>query len=243
MWPNVRYPLDFLEYKCALIISMFRSTPAERLASLMKQGKLYTVDKGEVILSTDDNRSLQMVKTGYIKRYQITNAGNTSVQSIYGPHDIFPLTYAFEILLDKSIYSGPETYYYEAMCKSELYSIEGEALMDAVSKDPMLYKDLFDVSGERFRSNIQQLENISLSVYYKRVAHQLWFYANKFSDKKGNRAKLKIPLTQQDLADVLSTTRETVSLCMSDIKKKGLIKSGKFITVINIEKLKEEAFK
>lgn len=222
---------------------MFKITPPARLASLMKKGKLYSVDKGEVVVTTDDNQTLYFVKSGYIKRYQISNAGNTYIQSVYGPYEIFPLTFAYELLLNKSIYSGPETYFYEAMCKSELYKIEGQVLVETVKKEPLVYKDLFSVAGDRFQSNIQRLENISLSVYYKRVAHQLWFYANKFSDIKGQHAKLKIPLTQQDLADVLGTTRETVSLCMSELKKKGLIKSGKFITVKNIENLKTEAFK
>ena len=183
-----------------------------------------------------------MVKTGFIKRYLITNSGGISIQSIYGPNDVFSLTFVFKLLFDKNIYGGPETYYYEALTKTSYYNLEGSLLQEAVSKDPLLYKDLLGVAGDRFNSNIQQLENISLSVYYKRVAHQLWYYANKFSERNGNVAHLTIPLTQQDLADVLSTTRETVSLCISDLKKKKLIKSGRYIVINDIEGLRDEAF-
>jgi len=221
---------------------MFRTVVADKLVNLIKEGRSYTVSKGEVILSTEDGKSLQLVKEGYIKRYQITNTGNISIQSIYGPNDIFPLTYVFKLLFNKDIYSGPDTYYYEAMCKTSLCSLDGETLVQAVYADPLLYGDLLLVASERFQSNIQQLENVSLSVYYKRVAHQLWFFANKFSDKTGDTAKIKLPLTQQDLADVLSTTRETVSLCMSELKKKKLIKTGRLIVVPSIKKLQEEAF-
>lgn len=212
------------------------------MADLIRQGRTYTVPKGEIVLSTEDNKSLQMVKEGYIKRYQITNTGNISIQSIYGPKEVFPLTYVFRLLFNKSIYSGPETYYYEAMTRTSLYSLDGGALVEAIKTDPLLYGDLLLVAADRFQSNIHQLENISLGISYTRVAHQLWFFANKFSEKKGDSAKIKIPLTQQDMADVLSTTRETVSLCMSQLRKKKLIKTGKYISVPSIEKLKLEAF-
>ena len=221
---------------------MFKASASKRLIELLSQGRLRSVAKGEVVTASDDNKSIHLICEGYIKRYQITNSGCISVQSIYGPNDIFPLTRVFKILFDKTLYLGPETQYYEAMCKTSFYELDSTVLLEAIKHDPLLHKDLLNVAGERLRSNIQQLENMSLSVYYKRVAHQLWFYANKFSDKKGNTAKLKVPLTQQDLADVLSTTRETVSLCMSDLKKRGLIKSGKYIVINDMRGLQKEAY-
>lgn len=221
---------------------MFSPSITEKLANLIRSGRHYEVRKGEVLLSTEDEKDVHLVIKGYIKRYQITNAGSVSVQSIYGAHEIFPLTNVFKIVFDKDIYNGPDTFYYEAMSNSKLAKIDKATLKQAIDNDPLLYKDLLGVSSERIQSNLQQLENLSLSVYYHRVAHQLWYFANKYSEKNGQTAKLKIPLTHQDIADILSTTRETVSVCMSKLNKEGLIKSGRYIVIPDIEKLKKAAY-
>ena len=221
---------------------MFRTTPTEKLTVLLAQGRRYNVAKGGVVMSSSDNRTLQLVEKGYVKRYQITNSGAYSIQSIYGPLDIFPLTDIFRSILGKNLYEGPETHFYEAMCTARLCKLEISAVLEAIKGEPMIYKDFLAVAAERLQSNIQQLENLSLPMYYNRVAHQLWFFANKFSRREGLSAKIELPLTHQDLADVLSTTRETVSVCMSRLKKHGLIEAGRYIYIPNVEKLKNEAF-
>jgi CRP-like cAMP-binding protein len=221
---------------------MFTTTPSQRLTALLKTGRHYNVSKGGVVFNSTDNRTLQLVERGYIKRYQITNNGAYSIQSIYGPHDIFPLTNIIKTLLGKKLYEGPETYFYEAISNARLYRLDLDAVVKAVDQDPLLYRDLLGVAAERLQSNIQQLENLSLPIYYQRVAHQLWFFCNKFSIKDEKGAKLEIPLTHQDLADILSTTRETVSVCMSKLKKEGLIVPGRYLYIPDYEKLKRKAF-
>jgi CRP/FNR family transcriptional regulator len=182
------------------------------------------------------------VKKGYIKRYLIRKDGTLGVQSIYGPGYIFPLTIIFKILFDHVIQSEQEVYHYEAMTDTELYTIDNVTLMHNIHADPILYRDLLMVCGDRFASNIQRLENLSLHVFYKRVAHQLVFFAKYFGRKTPAGTLILIPLTQQDLADILSATRETVSLSVRQLTKKGLIKkSEKNFVIPDVEALEEEA--
>lgn len=222
---------------------MFRPGITERLTSLILNGKSYEARKGDVLLSTDDHRSsIHLIKSGYIKRYQITNSGTLSIQNIYGPNEIFPITNILKVVIERDIYDGPDTYYYEAMGRAKVVKIDEQTLREAVQKDPILYRDLLGIASDRLQTTVQQLENLSLAVYYNRVAHQLWFFANKFSVKDGQKAKLLVPLTHQDIADILSTTRETVSVCMSKLQKKGLVKSGRYLLIPDTEKLKHEAY-
>ena len=215
---------------------------APLLHELLERGRKYPVKKGQILQSSDNRLLTTLVKSGFIKRYLIANDGSFGVQSIYGPGDIFPLTLIFKLILDQDLYHGPETYYYEAMCDSEIYILSNEVLLKQVESDPSLYRDLFSEAGRRLTSNIQRLENISLTSAYKRVAHQLVFYAKEFSEPTPLGTKLVIPLTHLDLANILSISRETVSQAMSKLRAEGLIKTNKHIIIPNLKKLEDEAY-
>jgi CRP/FNR family cyclic AMP-dependent transcriptional regulator len=215
---------------------------ANKLHALLRSGRFQKIPKGQVFQSTDDKESITLVNKGYIKRYLITSEGTESIQIIYGPGFVFPLTPIFKLLLSQSIYSGPETFYYEAMCDTELYTITREVLIASVEKEPLLYRDLLQVSGTRLNEYVHSLENIAMGSAYGRVAHQLLFYAHYFGEKSSKGTTIAIPLTQQSLANVLNITRETTSVSMTKLREKGLIAGTKTIVVPDIEALEEEVY-
>lgn len=221
---------------------MYRLKEYPGLSAALLKGRQYKIPKGQIVQSTDDRRVFNLVDKGYLKRYLISNEGTYGVQVIYGPGDIFPITLAFSALFGREINEGPETYYYEAMTELELYTLDEIDVVEAIKKDPILYKDLFAICGNRLHSTLQGLENLTLKTSYQRVAHELLYMAKKFGEKKANGTVILVPLTHQDIADMLSLTRETVSTAMVQLRKKKLITTGKSICVPNLEKLADEAF-
>ncbi|MGH7157057.1 MAG: Crp/Fnr family transcriptional regulator [Candidatus Saccharimonadales bacterium] len=211
------------------------------LAALLLRGRKYKIPKGQIIQSTENRRVFNLVISGYVKRYLIANDGSYGVQVIYGPGDIFPITLAYSAVFDRKINEGPETYYYEAMTNTDIYTIDESALKEGVEQNPILYKDLFSIAGKRLHSTLHGLENLTLSNSYHRVAHELHYLASKFGEKEPAGVKILVPLTHQDLADILSLTRETVSTAMVELRKKKLIVTGKSIVVPDMEKLETEA--
>src|SRR5690348_8114558 len=119
------------------------------LHHLLSSGRHYKLAKHQVFQSSDDRfRPLvNMVKSGYIKRYEIANDGSLSVQAIYGPGDVFPLTLVFKSLFNQNVYDGPEIIYYETITDTELYSQDINLVTEAVKENPMLYRDLLFEAG------------------------------------------------------------------------------------------------
>lgn len=212
------------------------------LHDLLLQGKRRVYARGEVIESSETRQRLSIVKSGFIKRYIIRNDGTIAVQVIYGPGDVFSITFAQQILLDQTIYHGPETIYYEAMDVVVTHAVDGETLKQHADKNPAIYKDLFEEAGRRLQSNIQMLENLSMKTSYHRVAHQLLYYANHYGEVKSSGVKIKIPLTHQDLASILSLTRETVTNSLIKLREEGLVGKGRTLTVCDVDKLQIAAF-
>ena len=199
-------------------------------------------EKGDIILSTDEKHSVSFVKEGFVKRYMISSDGSKGVQAIYGKGELFPLTAVFNKLLQHDIYRGPEVYYYEAMGPATVHTLDDYALIQAAKNNPLVYKFLLNQAGLRLNSNIQKLENIAIKNSVKRVAHQLLYFAKTYGDNSLFGLEITLPLTQQDIADILSLTRETVSQSISTLRKKGLVNTDGHITIIDMDALEEIAF-
>lgn len=198
-------------------------TLKSELHKLFETSKFHKIPKGQVFQFTSESMFFHLVSKGYVKRYLITDEGTESIQIIYGPNDIFPLTPVFSALVNLNIYKGSETLYYEAMTDVELYSLSKQALQDACNSQPLLYKDLFSVAGERLSSNIYRLENASLKTTENRVVDLLLHYTGRFGRHTHAGIELDIPLTHQTIANSLNVTRETVSLTMSHLHESGLV--------------------
>lgn len=220
---------------------MYDTEISEDLRQLLLRGRQYKIPKGQIIQSTEDRRVFNLLNSGYVKRYLISNSGSYGVQVIYGPGDIFPITLAYSAIFNRAINEGPETYYYEAMTDAQIYTVDESTLKEGVEQNPILYKDLFSIAGKRLHSTLHGLENLTLSNSYHRVAHELLYMANKFGEKEKNGVKILVPLTHQDLADILSLTRETVSTSMVELRKRKLIITTKNIVIPDMDKLEAEA--
>ena len=218
------------------------STRSPHLYALMSKGKLIRLKKGAQVGSTGEGHDFMMVVKGYVKRYMILSDGSIGVQIIYGEHDVFSFTKAYRKLLGQSIYDGPETYYYKTMTDTNLLAIDLELLKEAVQNEPVLYQELFSEAGAHLKTCVHIIENISLGNSYARVAHQLHFMAGEYGEKTSAGVKLKIPVTHQDMADILGTTRETVTLAMMKLRDKGLLGNSRHMVVTSMKRLAKEAY-
>jgi CRP-like cAMP-binding protein len=216
----------------------FRSS---EIYALAQSGTRSTYSKGQIVLSTEGQKTLKFVTKGFIKRYLISNTGNLGVEVIYGVEDFFPLSVMLESFFDLGIYEGPEVYFYEAMTDVTVYAISVNELSEAVKKNPLLYKELLHETGRRLHTTLNSLENISLKTVHTRVAHQLVYFAYIFGEQIKTGIKITVPLTSQDLADILSLDHKEVSKSLNELKEKGLIRNGKYIIIPSLEKLQEEA--
>ncbi len=208
------------------------------LYKLLLGGKQINLPKGQVVSAFEDRAMLHLIKSGYIKRYLISSDGTKGIQVIFGPNDIVPLTPVYKTIFKMEMYSGPVQYYYEAMTDIKIYSVSQSTLLEAIEKDPLIYRDLFYAAGMRLNSYIHRLESMSTRAAHRKVAHQLAYLAEVFGVESHDGIAITVPLTHQNIGDMLNLARETVTHCMNRLQEKGLITGGKHIVVLDLEKLK-----
>jgi CRP/FNR family cyclic AMP-dependent transcriptional regulator len=183
-----------------------------------------------------------VVVAGFVKRYFIAHEGNIGVQGIYGTDDIFPMTVVYKQLFNIVLNVGPEVYYYEAMTNLTLRSIDASNLRHIVAVHPLLYSSLLQSSAIRLRSSTQFLENLRLHGAYSKTAHQLAYLGYQFGKKSSEGTRIQVPLTHQDIADIIGTTRETVSASIIKLRDKKLIRTDRRILILDYDQLVREAY-
>jgi len=211
------------------------------LVKLLQSATKHVLPKGQVMQFSSNRMFINLLTSGYIKRYLLTDEGQESIQVIYGPNDIFPLTPVFDASLGLKIYKGSEVLYYEAHTDAVIYSLGKDEFMKAIKLNEHLYKDLFYVSGVRLESNIQRLENTSLRAAERKIIDLLLFYADKFGTKIDKGIRIELPLTQQVIANILNVARETVSIAIVKMHDKGYIQTEHkhLIVIPDIDLLKK----
>lgn len=222
---------------------MYASPRSPDLHALFEaSGSRYRYTRGQSVGSSDQPNMIICLVYGFIKRYMIRNDGTLGAQIVYGPGDVFSLTHVYRELLDQSLYDGKEQYHYTAMCNTEVLRLHSDTLTKAVETNPLIYRDLFSEAGRHLHSCVMSIENMSFPKITQRVAHKLLYFANKFGTLSGNEAAIQVPLTHQELAQLLDTTRESVTRAMVELRRQGLIETERHIVIHDMGRLVDAVY-
>jgi CRP-like cAMP-binding protein len=220
---------------------MSAETRSPEIYNLIRSGTRADYTKGQIIQSTEGQKTMNFVSKGFIKRYLISNTGSLGVEVIYGPADFFPVTLMLERFFGLGIYEGPEVYFYEAMTDTTVITINVDILEKEVKSNPLLYRDLLLETGRRLHTTLNSLENMAIKAPANRVAHQLIYFASIFGERTKTGTRIAIPLTAQDIADVLGIEVNSVKDSLEQLREKDLVKINKHIIITDIGRLREEA--
>lgn len=188
-----------------------------------------------MILHTNDAQSsVFFIKSGYIRVFRISEEGEELTLTILKAHDFFPLTYGLGV--------NGYHYYLEAITSLELWKAPQEHFMRYIRNDHELFFELTNRLFVRFDGVLARMESMVFSNAYAKVATILFMCAQNFGEENGEQIIVRVPLTHKDIATMIGITRETTSLEMKKLERKGLItRQGKFLIVTNLDQLKKEA--
>ncbi len=206
----------------------------QQFENFFKGFKLFQYKKRSLILNSNDaTSSVFYIKSGFIRVFRISEGGEELTLAILKAHDFFPLTYG--------IGSTNQSYYLEAITSLELWKAPQELFVDFIKKDPDLFYELTQRLLIRFDGVLARIESMAFSNAYTKVATILLMCAKGLGESYGEQIILRVPLTHKDIATMIGITRETTSLEMKKLERKGLVKrKGKYLIIANYEKLEEE---
>lgn len=214
---------------------LFKKETSRKIHLFFTQFKLFKYKKHERIAHADDIiPGVFYLKKGCARIYSISKDGEELTLVLYKPRNIFPLTW----IIGKPHFK----YHLEAMTDVELWRAPKEKFLEFLHANPDVLFELFKRVLARFGGVMERMEYLVFGDAYQKVASILLILADRFGKKDIDSIKILVPLTHKDIAGLLGITRETATLEIGKLKKKGIIEyRGRMITIKNIKKLQTES--
>lgn len=214
-------------------VSIFEELPERDLAKIASLGTRKTFLKGSVILMEDEiGSALFIIIDGKVKVSRLDETGREVILSILGPGEVF----GEMSLLDGMKRSATVS----ALTDTEVLIIYRDDFLNLLNKHPQIAISLLKELTQRLRKADMQIKSLSLKDAQGRVGCVLIMLADDLGKMyKGHVIVEGLP-TQQDLANMAGTSRETVSRILSKFEKMGLIKiEGRNLIILEYEKMRQ----
>jgi CRP/FNR family cyclic AMP-dependent transcriptional regulator len=179
--------------------------------------------RGEIIIFQGEApRTAYIMKTGVVKAYNLSAAGDEKPVAFYTAYETFPGAWAFGQM-------PSALYYYEAFTDEvEVYLVPKEEYVRFIRSHPeALFDELMrfvtDHLGKSMRLNALQHSRAGDKLIYT-----LHYLALSHGKKVAPRiVEIGLQLTHQDFANLTGLTRETAATELNKLKHLGIISYGK----------------
>jgi CRP/FNR family cyclic AMP-dependent transcriptional regulator len=170
-----------------------------------------------IYLPGDRAQGVHFLAQGRIKISKVTRDGKELTLAYRGPGEIFG-----ELVM---IDGGPREEMAEAMENALITEIDRAEFEKIVQKEGIIGFRLTKIVSQRRRDVENKIEQLIFKDVNAKLAELLLRLAAEYGvdDSRGTLVSLKI--THQEMANLIGSTRETVSLTLSQFKRRGLIQT------------------
>lgn len=210
--------------------------------SLLSEKELNLIDqiagetnfkKGEYIFFEGEaGDKFFIIKDGQVKLTKMIKNGDEQILNIFSNNDIIAEIVAF----DKGHYPASAV----TMTDTAVIVFDQSELEDLIMKHPSIGVKLLREMSHRLRRAQENVRDLALKDSSAKVASLLIFLAKKYGKKQKDKVVLDISLTQQELASMIGSSRETVSRVLGQFEDEDLIKtSRKKIIIYKLDEIKK----
>jgi CRP/FNR family transcriptional regulator, cyclic AMP receptor protein len=206
-------------------VSIFQDLPAGELADLAGRVRPRSAEAGTVIVSQEEiGDALYVIASGKVKVVLYGETGREIILSMLHGGDFF----GEMSLLDRQ----PRSANVVAVEDSELLALDREAFQNHLVAHPSTALNILAQMSLRLRHADEVIGNLALLDVYARVARAIRDLAQKTGEQVDGGLLIRERPTQQEMAGLIGTSRETVSRALNDFTRRGLLDmNGKQILV------------
>jgi CRP/FNR family transcriptional regulator, cyclic AMP receptor protein len=207
-----------------------RLTPSE-LEFLESRSRVRTLPpRAPVYLPADQADSVLLLAEGRVKLCHLTPDGKQSILAFIDPGELFG-----ELSL---IADGTRDEYAETVEASTIVLIPGEAMQKLLEQRPDVTLGITKLIGLRRRRIERRLKNLLFRSNRERLTHLLLELVEQYGRQTADGVRLALPLSHQELANIIGSTRETVTVLLGELQSERLLTVGRRkITIRDVERL------
>lgn len=214
---------------------LFAGIDADASRALVRTMARVDLPRGRAIfLEGEPGDRLYIIGSGSVKLGRRSPDGRENLLSVLGPG---------EMLGELSLFDpGPRTATATAVNDAVLYELAHTELVTWIEEHPAVAKHLLASLAQRLRRTNETLGDLVFADVPGRVAKALLELSTKFGEPVEDGLRVAHGLTQEELAQLVGASRETVNKALADFTGRGWVRrEGRAIVLLDVDRLERRA--
>lgn len=199
-----------------------------------KQEKSFS-DNDVIVGSGKVQKDCYYIIDGFVKVYDLNADGNIKTIAILKKGDMFPLIWAFD--------HPPETvYYYKAMGTVSAARVETQELRQTLTQEAEVSRSVQLAFVYLSWDFMERIKCLQMPYTQEKILRLLPYLVAKLGGVKNRSGAVELTydITQEEIAQMLGTTRESVSAHLAKLENKGIIDRSTKRMKITMSEIPEE---
>ena len=230
-----KVPLVPIDQEVIRKAPLFTALDDAASASLLENMVSVKIPKGTILFAEGDGGDqLYVIAEGKLKLGTSSGDGRENLLSILGPGEMFGELSLFD--------PGPRTSTATAVTDAKLLSLGQEKLLPWLAENPKVSLQLLASLAQRLRRTNEAVGDLVFSDVPGRVAKALIDLGERFGKKTDEGLYVHHDLTQEELAQLVGASRETVNKALADFAGRNWLKlDGRAVLITDFERLSKRS--
>jgi CRP/FNR family transcriptional regulator len=211
------------------IFDSFNAVEVGRLLGILEEQEL---PKHHVLFSPGaPSEAIYFIEKGRVRLTRLSPEGKTVILALLGPGDLIGEA-AWE--------TGEHDSYAETLEDSRIYQIGREAFQTFIKENPEFGLRLIQIIGGRLKQAQARIEDLVFRQVPSRVARLLLTLAESHGKVTPKGIRVEFPLTHQEIADLVGSSRVTVTQILNRFRTSHWIDiESKRVTIHDLNALED----
>lgn len=214
---------------------LFEALDSESAAELRTIVTEVRLSRGQRLFAEgDEGDRLFVVLDGKIKLTRMASDGRENLVSVLGPGEMFGELSLFD--------PRPRTMSATAVTETELAALAHAALRPWLTSRPQVAMHLLGALARRLRRTNEVMADLVFTDVPGRVAKALLDLSDRFGQQQDDGIHVHHDLTQEELAQLVGASRETVNKALADFAGRGWLQiSARSVVIKEPERMRRRA--
>lgn len=178
------------------------------------------IPKNRLVQTPDEVRKgAYLIRSGLLRCFRLAENGKVFSLGLLGSGEVFGEWGELSL--------GARDMYIETVQDTSLLFWEEKAAAELLAKCPPLMQQMLVRLSERLLAREERLEKLAYDPVRDRVLHVLLQLCRQFGKEEGAYWKVSVPLSHQELANMVGATRETVSVALGHLVEEGVLRKSR----------------
>ena len=196
---------------------LFERLTSEQIARIESQSRTRKFPRGSLIYApSDSGNSVLLLITGRVKIHHLTADGKQALLALIDPGELFG-----ELAL---LEGGQREEFAEAMTATQIISIPRELVQQLMEEHSAVSIGVTKLLGFRRLRLERRLKSLLFRSNRERLIHLIVELMEKYGEQTPDGTLISIRLSHQELANIIGSTRETVTVQLGELQSEGCVK-------------------